>query len=392
MQLFLRAARRPTIATLCALALTVTSVTSATTQAPDAAAIRAWVDEAIRPAMARHDIPGMAVGVTVDGRSYVFSYGVASRQSGAPVNDRTLFEIGSISKTFTATLGAQAAAEGRLSLSDHPGRTLPALRGHPIDRATLRQLATYTAGGLPLQIPEEVVDEASMHGYLQQWRPAFAPGTKRQYSNPSIGLFGRAVAGALGRDFATAVESDLLPRLGLRETFIRVPAAAMADYAWGHDQARAVRVTPGVFDAEAYGIKTTAADLLRFVRLNIDPRGLAPSTRQAIEGTQVGMFQVGPMTQGLGWEQYPWPVALDHLQAGNALGRAVSEVTPIAATPSGPRLFNKTGSTRGFGAYAAFVPEKRLGIVLLANRNWPIPDRVNAACDILRKLEEAPVH
>lgn len=204
--------------------------------APDAAALRAAVDAAVRPMMAKNDIPGMAVGVTVGGKSFVFNYGVSSKQSGKPVDDRTLFEVGSVSKTFNATLGAKALVEGKLKLSDHPGRHLPALKGHPIDRATLLNLATYTAGGLTLQVPEAVTDEASLMRYLQQWKPEFAPGEKRRYSNPSIGLFGRAAAAAMGRDYADAVESDLLPRLGLRETYLRVPASAMADYATGYDK------------------------------------------------------------------------------------------------------------------------------------------------------------
>jgi beta-lactamase class C len=382
-------------AAITASVFAVFGAQAASDQAPDAAAIRAAVDAAVRPMMAKNDIPGLAVGVTVGGRSFVFNYGVASKQSGKPVDDKTLFEVGSVSKTFNATLGAKALVEGKLKLSDHPSRHLPALKGHPIDQATLLNLVTYTAGGLTQQVPDAVTDEASLQRYLQQWEPEFAPGEKRRYSNPSIGLFGRAAAAALGRDYADAIESDLLPKLDLRETWIRVPTAAMADYAWGYDQEKGqakgqdkvVRVTPGGFDAESYGIKTTAADLVRFMQVNIDPSGLDATTRQAVEATHIGHFQVDGMTQGLGWEQYPWPVALDQLQAGNALGRVTTAVKPLDRTPAGPRLFNKTGSTRGFGTYVVFVPTQRIGVVLLGNRSWPIPERVDAAYAILEKLQ-----
>src|SRR5215207_1013827 len=104
--------------------------------------------------MAEHGIPGMVVAVTVDGRRQFFTYGVAARDTGAPVTPDTLFEIGSVSKTFTATLAGYAAEGGALSLDDHPGRYLPALRGAAIDAATMTNLGTYTAGGLPLQFPE----------------------------------------------------------------------------------------------------------------------------------------------------------------------------------------------------------------------------------------------
>nr|WP_084452931.1 class C beta-lactamase [Roseateles chitosanitabidus] len=356
----------------------------------EAATLRAVVDAAVRPLIAKHDIPGMAVAVTIDGRAYVYNYGLASRESRQPVGDATLFEVGSVSKTFNATLAAYAVARGKMSLDDHPGRFLPALQGHPVDRATLLQLGTYTAGGLPLQVPVEVEAKgpAGMTRYFQDWKPVAAPGEKRLYSNPSIGLFGHVAAVALQQGYADAMESDLLPKLGLTHTHVRVPASAMGDYASGYRGDKPVRVNPGVLDAEAYGIKTTAADLIRFVQLNIDPSGLDPMVRRAIEGTHVGYYEVGAMTQALGWEQYAYPLALEPLQAGNAIARQLVPVKRLAATPEGTRLFNKTGSTGGFGAYVLYVPARRIGVVMLANRVYPNEDRITAGYEILNRLAQ----
>jgi beta-lactamase class C len=61
-----------------------------------------------------------------------------------------------------------------------------------------------------------------------------------------------------------------------------------------------------------------------------------------------------------------------------------------AGAETGPRLFDKTGSTGGFGAYVAFVPARKIGIVMLANRNFPIPARVEAAWTILDAIAPAP--
>jgi beta-lactamase class C len=355
--------------------------------------IRGIVDAAIRPVMAEYDVPGMAVAVTVDGRAYFFNYGVASRENNTPVTEQTLFELGSVSKTFTATLASYAQVLGKLSLDDHPGRYLPQLAGSAIDRASLLNLGTYTAGGLPLQFPDGISDDERMLGYFRGWNADAAPGTQRRYSNPSIGLLGHITGLALESGFADAVEGRLFPALGLSDSYIRVPERAMARYAWGYGEANTpIRVNPGMFADEAYGVRSTAADMIRFVQANIDPGGQADAIRRAIQGTQVGYFRVGEMVQGLGWEQYPYPISLERLLAGNSR-TIIMEANPatqlalaLAQAPAGPALFNKTGSTGGFGAYVAFVPERRIGIVMLANRNYPIPARVTAAHAILEQL------
>lgn len=372
------------------LALLIPLASSASS---DAAKVRAIVDRTIRPLMSQHDIPGMAVSLTFDGRSYVFNYGVASKESQAQVTDSTIFEIGSISKIFTTTLAAYGQVTGKLSLDDHPGRYLPHLRGRPIDRATLLHLGTYTAGGLPLQFPEPVGDDSAALAYFHDWKAEGRPGTVRQYSNPSVGLLGAAASVAMKDGFASLIETHLLRKLGMSHTYIQVPPHAMADYAWGYREGRPVRVNPGPLDDETYGIKSTASDLLRFVQANIDPNGLDASLREAIRITQVGRFRVGGMVQGFGWEQFPYPLSRELLLGGNA-PEVIFDPNPVQPEVSqraaSPRLFDKTGSTGGFGAYVAFVPANRFGLVILANRNFPIPARVEAAYAILDQLVPSP--
>jgi beta-lactamase class C len=349
------------------------------------------VDHAYRPLLARYDVPGIAVEVTIDGRERFFNYGLASRAAGAPVTQDTIFEIGSVSKTFTATLASYAQAIGKLSLDEHPGKYLPALRGTRIDQATLLNLGTFTAGGLPLQVPDAVTNDAEMVTYLQQWKAAAPIGEQRRYSNASIGLLGYLTGLAMQDDFSGLVETELFPKLGLQSSFIRVPASAMSAYAWGYDKAgEPIRVHPGVFDAEAYGVKSTAADMIRFVKANISPDRLDASMRNAIQSTHIGYFASGELVQGIGWEQYPYPVTLDRLLAGNSDAMTLQsnparQVAP-PPTPSRPTLFDKTGSTNGFAAYVAFVPAEHIGVVMLANKNFPIPERIKAAYAVLSEL------
>ncbi|MCH7347425.1 FOX/MOX family class C beta-lactamase [Aeromonas sp. MR7] len=348
------------------------------------------VDGAIQPLLKQHRIPGMAVAVLKDGKAHYFNYGVADRESGARVSEQTLFEIGSVSKTLTATLGAYAAVKGGFQLEDKASQHAPWLKGSAFDGITMAELATYSAGGLPLQFPDEVDSSDKMQAYYRHWAPAYPAGSHRQYSNPSIGLFGHLAASSLGQPFEQLMSQTLLPRLGLHHTYIQVPDAAMANYAYGYSKEdKPIRVNPGVLAAEAYGIKTGSADLLRFVEANIGYQG-DEAVKSAIALTHTGFYSVGDMTQGLGWESYAYPVTEQTLLAGNssAVIYNANPVKPVAASQETglARLYNKTGSTNGFGAYVAFVPAKGIGIVMLANRNYPNEARVKAAHAILSQL------
>ena len=183
------------------------------------------------------------------------------------------------------------------------------------------------------------------------------------------------------------MESLVFPAFGMARSFLHVPAHAAANYAWGYRGDRAMRVNPGPMDEQAYGVKTTAADLLRFVQGNITPGALPAPMRQAVQLTHVAQFRAGPLVQGLGWEQYPYPTSRARLLDGNAAEMVLSPQPAQriqADQEQGARLFNKTGSTGGFGAYALFVPTENLGIVLLANRNYPNSARIEAAWAILQ--------
>jgi len=383
------------IATVAAIGWMAVSARSYAAQPgtdPQRAAIKSLVDKTIAPVMKDNAVPGMAVGVIVDGKTYVFTYGVADKAANKPVTDDTLFEIGSVTKTFTATLTAYAQATGALSLTDKTSRFLPSLAGTPFGDLTLLNLGTHTAGSLPLQVPDEIRTDDQLLGYLKAWKPEGTPGTVRKYSNVSIGTLGFITARAMGGDYNALMTQHVFTPLGLSHTYLRVPADQMANYAWGYAKNdKPVRANPDILEAKTYGVRTTAGDLLRFVSVQLGkPIGDA-KLQQAIHDTRIGYYFDSPMTQDLIWEQYPYPVTLDSLLAGNGPKMAYEttsarELSPSIA-PTQAVWVNKTGSTNGFGAYVAFVPAKQMGIVMLANKAFPIAERVRAAHQILSTLD-----
>ena len=111
-----------------------------------------------------------------------------------------------------------------MRLDDRASQHWPALQGSRFDSISLLDLATYTAGGLPLQFPDSVQkDQAQIRDYYRQWQPTYAPGSQRLYSNPSIGLFGYLAARSLGQPFERLMEQQVFPALGLEQTHLDVP-------------------------------------------------------------------------------------------------------------------------------------------------------------------------
>nr|WP_205836529.1 class C beta-lactamase [Iodobacter violacea] len=361
----------------------------------DQAYIQKIVSTAIAPIQKEFNIPGIAVAVSIDGKNYFYNYGVASKEGKQAVSKDTLFEIGSISKTFTATLASYAQINGQLSFSDSVSQHLPNLRGSAFDKVSLLNLATHTAGGLPLQVPDEITNNDQLMAYYKNWQPEYAAGTYRVYSNPSIGLLGVITAKSMNTSFEDAIEKKLFPELGMTNSYINVSAAQMKNYAQGYNKKDApVRVNPGVLASEAYGIKSSPADMIQFVNANMQIGKINHKVQQALINTHSGYFKSGALTQDLIWEQYAYPEKLSTLLEGNKdamayQANAANKISPPLA-PQTNAWINKTGSTNGFAAYAAFIPARKIGIVILANKNYPISSRVTAAYQILGQLDQKP--
>lgn len=354
--------------------------------------VTSLVKAAIEPLMEQQAIPGMSVAVLYKGRAQFVNFGVADLESRRRVTENTLFELGSVSKTFTGTLAGVMIRNGEIRLNDPVQKVWPQLTGEQWRPVRMLHLATYTAGGLSLQLPDDVTDQASLLRFYQEWQPEAAPGTLRQYSNASIGLFGSLMVKG---DYEQAMARNVFQPLRLTRTYITVPPSMMLNYAWGYKNGQPVRVSPGMLDAQAYGIKSTARDMLTFMQANVDPNRLSSGNtvlRNGIRTAQSRYFKVGSFFQGLGWEIYDWPVTADTLIGDSDNGVALKPRPAILINPVGPSQsaswVHKTGATNGFGAYIAFIPEQNSGIVMLANKNYPNPLRIKAAWQIMQALQQ----
>lgn len=347
-------------------------------------------EDSFSSAVADYDIPGLVVGVTLRGKHYFYATGLASREENIAVSPDTIFELGSISKIFNVSLAALAEQRGILNLDAAVSDQLAKLRGSAFGDISLMDLATHTTGGLPLKVPKSIKDVSGLIDWLTDWKPRQA-GT-RSYSNVSIGLLGHITADAFGMSFADAAEQVLFPAMGLESTWVNVPAVAMDRYAFGYDRRsnEPIRVNPGVLDAEAYGVKSTARDLLRLLDLELGHSESSLELSAALERTRQGQTKTPYYVQDMIWEQYSWPVSLDVLVKGAGYSfvlksKPVERIDP-PMPPQQDVILHKTGSTNGFGGYVALLPGEGLGIVVLTNRNYPNKARIRATYDLIQKL------
>ncbi|MGN2466772.1 class C beta-lactamase [Pseudomonas fragariae (ex Marin et al. 2024)] len=374
-------------ALLCTGLLLVSAVAVAD---DDTASVDAFVQAEASKVMQENHIAGLSIAVTRQGKQQFYTYGVASKATGQPVTRDTLFELGSISKTFTATLATWAQANGQLSLTQSIDSYIPQLQATRLGKVPIFHLGTHTAGGFPLQVPDKVQNTLQLMEYFKAWQPEYLSGTHRTYANPSVGLLGMVAARSMQLPYEQALQQRLFPALGLSNTYIDVPDEKQALYAQGYNKLdEPVRVNPGPLAAEAYGVKSSSGDLLRFVEANIGLGQNDAALQKALRDTRTGYFKVGGMTQDLIWEQYPLPVRLETLLEGNAsamLNTVKAEMIEPSQAAQSSVWVNKTGSTNGFGGYVAFIPEQQLGIAILANKNYPNEERVKLAYRILQKM------
>jgi len=373
------------------LSLALFSATSSLA-AGNATLTQSDVDKIIQPLMQKYAVPGMSIAISQNGKHSFYHYGVASKQTKVPVSNNTLFEIGSLSKTFTATLAAYARNQGKLSFDDSASHYIPALKGSQFDQVSLLNLATHTSG-LPLFVPDDVTNTPQLIAYYQHWQPTHPIGSYRVYSNLGIGLLGMITANSLNQSFSDAMEKQLLPALGMNHTYVNVPKSQMPHYAQGYNKNdKPVRVTPGPLDAEAYGLKSNAKDLIAYLDANMQIGKVAAPWQQALEDTHRGYYQAGEFTQDLMWENYAYPPQLTRLVKGNAAGMIMEGMPATAITPpqagSANAWYNKTGSTGGFSTYAVFVPAQKIAVVMLANKWFPNDDRVKATYQIMQALQK----
>jgi CubicO group peptidase (beta-lactamase class C family) len=301
---------------------------------------------------------GVVIGIWRDGRTRVLGRGTVFLPGGARRPDgATVFEIGSVTKTLTGVLLAEAVRRGEVRLEDPAAKHLPAdlapPSADPKTRVTLEHLATHRSG-LPVQPagvgltsrdprnPYADFDRTRLAAVLKELEPSKKPGEAYRYSNLGAGLLGHALVRAARADsFDALLKERVCKPLGLRDTGESLTGEQRARFARGHTPEGKPTPPWDFATLEACGgVRSTAADMLTYAAACLgEPKTtLLPALREAmrprrdvVEHDRVGLF---------------WMVT-----------------TP----EKGPRRVWHNGSTLGHRCIVILVPDQRVAVVVLCS-------------------------
>lgn len=323
------------------------------------------VHEAVLEFYRKSKVPCLTVGVLEDWGTQIYNYGETSPGSGTLPSGETIYEIGSITKTFTALLLAQAVVEKKVALDADirpllgPGEwSHLAKKNQPI---RLVQLANHTSGlprladdidkqpGYNPQQPYANHDWKMIAAFLERVSLNSEPGVHEEYSNLGAAVLGRTMQNVWGKSYATLVEERICRPLKLADTMVgtRDPARMVTGYDEEGDATPAW--TLGDW-APAGGVRSTMKDMLVYLEAHLHPRDEA--VRLALTKT-TGQ---GREAAALGWQ--------------------------LTRLKNGDELTWHNGGTFGFSSFCGFVRNRDFGVVVLSNSGESVD---GLAAKVLRK-------
>ena len=310
------------------------------------------VDDYLNAEMQSHRIPGAGLIVVQTNQTVKQSvYGIANLELNVPVAAETVFEIGSLTKQFTAACVLLLAQDGKLSVDDKISRFLPNVPDS-WQGITIRHLLTHTSGiktytGLNGFELRRHLSQAQFINALAAYPLDFPPGQSFQYCNSGYNLLGFVVENASGQSYWNFLSARIFHPLGMDSTTNRSPATIIRNRAAGYEQTNHIWINrdydlTDVFSAGA--IVSTIGDLAKWNKSLDGGTVLTDATRQQM-WTPARLNDGTATKYGFGWriEQFEDRVNIGH-----------------------------GGSTSGFSASLQRFPAEHLAVIILTNTDEQI--------------------
>jgi CubicO group peptidase (beta-lactamase class C family) len=293
--------------------------------------------------------PGIIIGTIKNGVTKTYSFGVSNLKTGEPINENTIFDIGSITKTFTGLVFAQLVLEGKLSLMDTANKYLPANLQLPSKEnipITIGQLLNHTSGlerqpkDLNLETPLDY-DENKLSAYLSTTSLLTVPGTKFEYSNTGVGLAGYILTKKLNSTYSTIIQKQVFDKLGMTKSSGSIENLANEKLSQGYfGNKEKGFVNMNDLFAGSGQIKSNMHDMLIYLDNLINPN--KSLLKDAIELTLVPTFS----------NKETFDVGINWL---------------LQSKSNNETFVFHDGATLGYSSFIGFNPITKTGVVVLIN-------------------------
>jgi len=359
------------------VALSFLAVCPPTSFAQSRPELKARLDAIVSRYMKAGEVVGLQIGVIgKGGQPQTFAYGEVLKRSGQMPSLSTLFQIGSITKTFTGILLALFAERGIVRLEDPlqryvpQGIQVPSYNGRPI---LLVHLATHTSGlprNAPLKPRQHDLSLDAMYELLNEAKLRSEPGQQYLYSNWASALLAEAlVRVAKAEDYQALLEREVLSKLGMGETTLRPSAEGETRVAQGYAKdgypaARNMATWPAFNGAGA--LYSSVEDMLKYLSFNLSLTQTSLNSILSVVHQPRARGLTPSHNVGLAWEIREYP-------------------------KSNLTIIDKLGGTLGFHSYIGFIRGEPTGVVILANcvatESAPIGRQILA---LLARKSESP--
>jgi CubicO group peptidase (beta-lactamase class C family) len=349
---------------------------------PNLAEMETWLHDRLPGLLADHQVPGAAIAVSVGGDVIDHAAGVLSKATGVEATADSVFQVGSITKLWTATLIMQLADEGRLEIDAPVRQYLPEFRLADESAAaaiTVRELLCHTAGFEGDIFTDTGPGDDCVEKYvatLDTDQQLFAPGEMFSYNNAGFCVLGRVVEVLRGKPFDQCLREQVVTPLGLTHVASGAQEAILFRAAVGHirdDVDSEPQPAPVWSLARSNApagsmLAMRPRDLLAFARMHASGGVAADGTSvltatavKAMQEEQVKLPNLGMLgtSWGLGWEIFDWP-------GGTVIGH--------------------DGGTIGQAAFLRLVPDREVAIALLTNGGDAIGLYAEIYSHLLREL------
>jgi beta-lactamase class C len=318
----------------------------------------ARLDSRIQDMMAKPDMVGMAVAVIENGEiSFIKGYGTTDTRDGEPVGVHTVFRWASLSKGVAATMVAELASEGRLSLEDPIGKWSSTLRlpGGGEKIATIENVLSHRVGLSHNAFDdrlEQGQDPRLIRASLAGLRQLCQPGTCHSYQNVAFDSISEVVEKATGRPYAEEVRDRLFRPLGMYDASLtRIGLMSSKSWARPHVGRTTVPVEEPYYRVPAAGgVNSSIMDLALWMKaqMGLTPGVLSPAVIQTLHTARVDAERrntefaraMGASRYALGWRDYNF---------------------------DGHALIGHQGAVRGYRSTILFDPQMRAGVAILWN-------------------------